>query len=114
MNADAELPSPEDMRITYTYDSNNRLLMTSERITSVRITTYNEPAEPPAERFKFEHDTQKRLFMLTAPDGKTEHFRDNPTRYLVVEPDPGTGEMRPVLMYGAPAYIYLCREEREV
>jgi hypothetical protein len=43
-----------------------------------------------------EHDTQKQLFVLTHPDGKTEHFRDNPARHLVIEPDPETGEMRPV------------------
>ena len=63
--------------------------------------------------FTFEHDKQKRLFVLTGPDGKTEHFRDNPTRHLMVEPDPETGEMRPVIEHGQPAYVYLCREERE-
>jgi hypothetical protein len=88
--------------------------MTSERITSVRITTFNDPAQPQAEQFQFEHDTQKRLFVLTGPDGKTEHFRDNPTRYLAVEPDPETGAMRPVITGNKATYIYLCREEREV
>ena len=112
MNSDANTPSSDDRIITYTYDSKNKLMMTSERITSVRITTYNDPAELPAERFRFEHDSQKRLFVLTTPDGKSEYFRDNPTRYLVVEPDPKTGEMRPVIKCGEPTYIYLCREER--
>jgi hypothetical protein len=51
---------------------------------------------------------------LTAPDGKTEHFRDNPARYLVVVPDPKTGEMRPVINRGEPTHIYLCREDRGV
>ena len=112
------MPMPKHRRPTRaelhnTYDSENRLIMTSERITSLRVTTYNDPAEPRAERFKFEHDTRRRLFLLTGPDGKTEHFRDNPTRYLVVEPDPQTGAMRPVIQRGQPSYIYLCREERE-
>jgi hypothetical protein len=105
---------PARRAITYTYDSDNRLIMASERGTFVRITTNDGPAESRAEQFQFERDTQKRLFVLTGPDGKTERFRDNPTRYLVVEPDPETGAMRPVIMHGEPSYIYLCREEREV
>jgi hypothetical protein len=43
-----------------------------------------------------------------------ERFRDNPVRHLVVEPDPQTGEMRPVTERGQPAYFYLSREEREL
>jgi hypothetical protein len=63
--------------------------------------------------FTFEHDRKKRLFFLTGPDGKTEYFRDNPAKYLMVEADPETGEMHPVLKQGRPAIVYLCREERE-
>ncbi len=66
----------------------------------------------PARRFHWEHLPEKRLFALTA-DGKTEYWRDNPTRYLVVEPDPATGEIKPVLKWGRPVYLRLCREERE-
>ena len=77
MNADAETPSSDESRITYTYDSENRLIMTSERITSLRVTTYNDPAEPRAERFKFEHDTRRRLFLLTGPDGKIRPSRQS-------------------------------------
>jgi hypothetical protein len=100
--------------LAVTINSNDRLIMTTERGTFVKITTYDDPAESRAERFKFEHDTQTRLFVLTAPDGKTQHFRDNPARHLVVEPDPKTGEMRPVVKCGEPSFIYLCREDREV
>ena len=35
------------------------------------------------------------MFIITKQDGSTELFRDNPVRYLVVEPDPQTGELRP-------------------
>jgi hypothetical protein len=73
--------------------------------------TYEIVASPPA--FSFEHDKQKRLFMITHEDGKTEHFRDNPARHLMVEPDPVTGEMKPVTKHGKPVCVYLCREERE-
>jgi hypothetical protein len=51
---------------------------------------------------------------LKWPDGKTEYFRDSPARQLMVEPDPQTGEMRPVTKRGQPVYAYLCREEREL
>ena len=89
------------------YDSNNRLL-------DVRPSPFEWDTRSPrtAPDYKFEHDTQKRLFVLTAPGGKPEYFRDNPVRQLLVEPDPETGELRPVIMRGKPAYIYLCREER--
>jgi hypothetical protein len=51
---------------------------------------------------------------LTKADGASEHFRDKPTRYLVVELDSNTGELMPAVKGGQPVYLYLCREEREV
>ena len=69
---------------------------------------------PPAPAFQFTHDKEKRLFILAWPDGKVEHFRGNPARQLVVEPDRKTGEIRPVIRNGQPVYMHLCREEREV
>ena len=90
------------------------------RIFSVtdHVTTFTYEAEPPspAFQFQFSHDKEKRLLVLTWPDGKTEHFRDNPIRQLVVEPDPdsATGELRPAIKNGQPVFVYLCREEREM
>jgi len=69
---------------------------------------------PPAPLFHWQHDPDKRLFKLTlTEDGKREYWRDNPTRFLVVEPDPTTGTVKPVLKRGRPVYLWLCREERE-
>jgi hypothetical protein len=48
------------------------------------------------------------------PDGKVEPVRDNAARHLTIEPDPDTCEMRPVVKRAQPAYVYLCREEREL
>jgi hypothetical protein len=73
--------------------------------------TYEIPEDP--RRFSFAHDPTKGLFSITNPDGTTELFRDKPSRYLVVEPDPDTGGMRPVVKGGRPVYLYLCREQRE-
>jgi len=76
--------------------------------------SYSYDYDPRAQSFAFEHDEEKRVFRLTDAEGKSEHFRDNPVRYLVVEPDPETGEMRPARKHGRPKFMYLCREEREV
>ena len=109
---------PEESKVTvYTYDYGTRLTEVREltgeayRELQERIAACPDPAPPP---FRFEHDPEARVFRLTAPDGSVEVFRDNPTRFLCVEPDPQTGAMRAVTKYGRPVYLYLCREEREV
>ena len=81
---------------------------------TVTTYAYNCPADP--ERPlppRLEHDAAGRVFRLTTADGAVETFRDNPTRYLCVEPDPETGAMRPVMKHGRPVYLHLCREDRE-
>ncbi len=75
------------------------------------VATYTYPVSPP--HFRFEHDPKARVFRLTMADGTVEVWRDNPTRFLCVEPDPETGAMRPVVTRGRPVYLYLSREERE-
>jgi hypothetical protein len=100
----------------YHLDGENRLLEVRE-ISKADGTIANEfiwnpePAPPP---FTFEHDEEERLFVLTWSDGRTERFRDEPVRHLVVAPDPETGEMRPVIQCGRPMYLYLCTEEPEL
>ena len=72
------------------------------------------PATPAGRLFRWEHLPEKRLFGLTELYyEKTEYWRDNPTRYLVVEVDPSTGTIEPVTKRGKPVYLLLCREERE-
>ncbi len=78
------------------------------------VTSYIDGVDDrPRPRTRFEHDPAARVFRLTTADGTVEVFRDNPTRYLCVEPDPESGEMRPMMKRGRPVYLYLCREERE-
>ncbi len=77
------------------------------------VTTYTYEIGEEARQFTFTHDTAQGIFVLAKPDGTTERFRDNPARYLVVEQDPVTGELRPAVKRGQPTYIYLCREQRE-
>ena len=80
---------------TYTYDPEGRLV-------SVEAPT------PPGS--SWEHDEAKRVFRVTEPDGKVIEFHDRAQRFLVVAPDPQTGELSPVPSWGAPKIIYLCRE----
>ena len=77
------------------------------------VVTYTYEFREAPSHFCFVHDRTKGLFVLAKPDGTTEQFRDNPVAYLVVEPDPQTGELRPASKYGRPVYLYLCREQRE-
>ena len=63
--------------------------------------------------FPFGHDPARRVYRLTVADGTVETFRDNPARYLCVEPDPETGAMRPVIKRARPVSLDLCRGDRE-
>jgi len=81
--------------------------------TGTPIVNYVYEYPPRARAFRFEHDAAAGVFRLTSAEGKTEVFRDQPARYLCVEPDE-TGAMRPVTKLGRPVYLYLSREEREV
>jgi hypothetical protein len=96
---------------TYTYND-GRLIAIADAAGRREVAA--APTSPPPPSFALAHDLDKRGFLLTGPDGKTEVFRDNPTRYLSVAPDPQTGEMKPVIKHGRPTYLWLCREEREV
>jgi hypothetical protein len=58
-----------------------------------------------------EHDPKKGVFRLTDPDGVTAVFRNKALRYLVLNPDPETGELAPVVLRGQPLFWYLCLEK---
>ena len=93
------------------YDGGDRLTTCTHVLTPEERAALEEP-----ERLAFacEHESHKGVFRLPWPDGKVEVFRDRPARYLVLEPDPETGRMRPVVRRGCPTYLYLAREEREI
>jgi hypothetical protein len=113
MSSDSPSPEPEP-ETSYSYDEGRLTEIREVTENGKTVTVYVHRVKESAPSFSFVHDKQKRLFILTWPDGKTERFRDNPARELMVEPDPETGEMRPVLKRGQPVYVYLCREEREL
>jgi len=69
--------------------------------------TIPQPAAPPC---SCEHDEKKRVFRITGPDVQTTEFHDRAVRFLVVVPDPTTGQLEPLINGGTPRVIYLCRE----
>jgi hypothetical protein len=88
-------PEPSCLVTTYQYDPEGRLV-------SVEAPT------PPGS--KWEHDEAKRLFRITEVDGNTIDFHGRAVRFLVVAPDPRTGKLEPVISWGVPRIMYLCRE----
>jgi hypothetical protein len=107
--------SGEPAARVYSYDSRTRLQSVEE---------WNGPA-PTAEdlasqvlrempTFGFQHDARNGVFRITWADGRVEVFRDPPVRYLVLEPDAETGELKPVVRCGRPWVLYLSREVHEV
>jgi hypothetical protein len=108
-------PHPAPNVTTITYDVGSPTVVRSEGWEHAAQLVYApQPVHSTAPSFGFEHDREKGVFRLTGPDGTIEYFRDKPIRQLVVQPDPETGEMTPVLKAGKPTNLYLCREEREV
>ena len=92
---------------TYVYDGQGQLVSVLRENGQGPTTSAASPLP-----FHWEHIPDKRLFAMTG-DASTEYWHDNPTRYLVVELDPTTGKNQPVLKWGRPVYLWLCREERE-
>jgi hypothetical protein len=109
-------PTPE--RTVFSYDSKAQITVIPDRKLDPAKSTValphpeTVPVTPPP--CTFEHEREKGIFRLKWSDGEVEVFRDKPARYLVVEPDRKTGELKPVITRYYPTYLDLCREEREV
>jgi hypothetical protein len=81
--------------VTYVYDAIGQLVSV-------------EGPTPPGS--SCEHDEAKRVFRVSEPNGKVTEFHDRAMRFLVVAPDPQTGKLEPVVSWGVPRVMYLCRE----
>jgi hypothetical protein len=77
------------------------------------MTVITYPCPTPASRDRVEHDAKTRPLRLTRPDGTAIAFRDQPMRFLVVEPDPRSGKLRPATSSGKAKVVYLCPEMAE-
>jgi hypothetical protein len=88
VSTDSERRSLTWSSTRYHFDSDNNLVDVGP---TIRWYVKDPDGEEQAELYKVEHEMSKPLFVLTGPDGQREHFRDNPARQLLVEPDPSTG-----------------------
>ena len=59
-----------------------------------RLSWVEMPTPPGA---SWEHDEAKRVFRVTDPDVTVTEFHDRPVRFLVVEQDPRTDKLVPVI-----------------
>jgi hypothetical protein len=73
-------------------------------------TVFTYPCPERAIPDRVEHDPERRALRLTRPDGTAIAFRDQPVRFLVVEPDPQSGKLRPAISMGKAKVVYLCPE----
>jgi hypothetical protein len=73
-------------------------------------TVYTDSCPAPANPNRVEHDPAKHTLRLDRPDGTTISFRDQPVRFLVVEPDSNSGKLRLAVSMGKAKVIYLCPE----
>jgi hypothetical protein len=82
--------------------------------TITRVYSYVQPV--PDTIWVIEHDPEQGVFRVRGPDGQTQTFRDQPTRYLKAVWDTETGEPEPRFIEGRdcqPMDLYLCPEVRE-
>ena len=75
------------------------------------VTTYTYSVDSdrqPAPRFQ--QDPASGVFRLISVEGPVETLHDDPTRYVLLEPDPEAGPMQPVMKRGRPVlHLHLPR-----
>ncbi len=95
---------------TYVYDGYGNLLHVDEapgtlaRLAELKAELIRKP------NVEITRDPARRVIKVTGRDGKTALFEDNPTRFLVMDRNPVTRALEPVIIRGEPLYYYLARE----
>jgi len=95
---------------TYVYDGYGNLLHVDEapgtlaRLAELKAELIRKP------NVEITRDPARRVIKVTGRDGKTALFEDNPTRFLVMDRNPVTKALEPVIIHGEPLYYYLARE----
>jgi hypothetical protein len=86
---------------TYVYDGKGKLIPEGDPPPKPR------PVEPKVE---VAYDRARHVIKITQPGGKTAEFDDRPVRFLVMDRNPVTKALEPVIIRGEPLYYYLARE----
>jgi hypothetical protein len=56
------------------------------------------------------YDRWRHLIQITQEGGETAEFDDRPVRFLLMDRDPKTKTLKPVMEWGNPVYYYLASE----
>ena len=64
----------------------------------------------PEPKVEVTYDRARHIIKITQPGGKTAEFDDRPVRFLVMDRNPVTKALEPVIIRGEPLYYYLARE----
>ena len=56
------------------------------------------------------YDRSRHVIQITQEGGETAEFEDRPARFLLMDRDPKTKRVKPVMEWGNPVYYYLARE----
>ena len=91
---------------TYVYDGNGSLIRMDDAGRKPR------PIEPKA-KAEITFDRTRHVIKIKEPSGRTLEFDDRPVRFLVMDRNPVTKALEPVIIRGEPLYYYLAREVGE-
>jgi hypothetical protein len=78
-------------------------------------TARRRPPSPRAEadgepKVEVAYDRSRHVIQITEPGGETAEFDDRPMRFLLMDRDPKTKKVKPVMERGKPVYYYLASE----
>ncbi len=91
---------------TYVYNGHGELISVSDARRKLARVVEVEP-EP---KVDVTYDRARHVIQIKVPGGKTAEFEDRPMRFLVMDRNPVTKALEPVIIRGEPLYYYLARE----
>ena len=93
---------------TYVFDGSGQLIGVSDaRRERVKLVEVQPPPEP---KVDLTYDRSRHVIRIRETNGKTAEFDDRPVRFLVLDRNPVTKALEPVIIHGEPLYYYLARE----
>ena len=66
-----------------------------------------------APKLEVDYDRSRHVIQITQEGEETAEFDNRPARFLLMDRDPETKKVKPVLEWGNPVYYYLAREAGE-
>ena len=110
--SDAEANEPEFpigcTVMRYVYDGSGVVTSVSElRREGAKLVEVQPPPDPKAD---LTYDRSRHVIRIKEKNGKTAEFDDRPVRFLVMDRNPVTKALEPVIIHGQPLYYYLARE----